>query len=139
LRKRFAVPDGGVRYLAFDHEIRMYRDRRGKASFVKRNYTMSLKLFDPTLTRIEAYYADAMQPRRLYERGKNAGIVDLQHIYPEGRTIARDRRGNVRVRVFAGASDAHTALYEVDVMGLLREMSPGSARWRKGQVYRPQP
>jgi hypothetical protein len=113
-RRGFPLADGEVKYVAFDHEIRWFQDR----GFTKRHYSLSVKLFDETLTRIDAYYPDVVQPKRLYERGSKSGIVDLHHVYPMGRMILAD----AKVRVTGGASDAHTPLYDFDVLKLLTEM-----------------
>ncbi len=136
-RAGFPVAAGEVKYVSFDHEIRYFKDQRGGAKFQKRHYSMAVKLFDPTLTKIEAYYADVVQPKRMYERGRTSGIVDLHHVYPMGRTLGTDARGKPTVRVYGGASDAHTPLYEFDVMKLLVEMSAGGKRRASGQVYVP--
>jgi hypothetical protein len=136
-RADFPLADGEVKYVTFDHEIRFFADHRGDSSFQKRHYSMSVKLFDATLTKVEAYYADVVQPRRMYERGKTSGIVDLQHVYPMGRTLGTSKAGRPTVRVYGGASDAHTPLYEFDMMKLLVEMKAGGERRETGQVYVP--
>ena len=130
----FPIPEGQVKYVTFDHEIRYFQDH----GFTKRHYSTSIKLWDPTLTRIEAYYADAIQPTEDYERGVNTGVVDLHHVYPMGRIISKDpATGKTVVKVFAGASDAHTAQYNFDMMKLLMEMGADSERTESGQVYLP--
>lgn len=130
----FPLVDGQVNYVTFDHEIRYFK--AGK--YLKRHYTASIKFWDPTLTQITAYYADAIQPRELYELGYRSGIVDLQHVYPMGRTLHTNSRGQTSVRVYAGVSDAHTAQYDFDLVRLLSEMGTGSASRRaSGQVYTP--
>jgi hypothetical protein len=133
----FSLRDGEVSYLSFDHEIRYFSDVREGQAFLKRHYSLSVKKFDPSLTRIDAYYADALQPRTAHELGYNSGIADLQHVYPMGREVVVGADGLARVRVSLGVSDAHTEMVDVDIIKLLLEMAPGSARWRAGQVYRP--
>lgn len=135
-RAAFPVADGEVKYVAFDHEIRWFGDQRAAQTYTKRHYSLSVKLFDDSLTHVDAYYADVVQPVRRYERGGASGILDLHHVYPMGRTIA-ERGGKPVVRVVGGASDAHTPLYEFDVMKLLAEMSTTSPRRQTGQVYVP--
>ncbi len=133
----FPLRDGEVTYLTFDHEIRYFEDVRGGHRFLKRHYSMTVRRFDPTLSTIEAYYADALQPRETHELGYNSGIADLQHVYPMGREVHADAAGLGRVRVSLGVSDAHTEIVEVDPVALLMELAPGSERWRTGQIYRP--
>lgn len=131
------LKDGEATYIAFDHEIRYFQDKRGDDSFTKRHYTMSIKQFNPELDKIEAYYGDVIQPRNPAELGVNSGIADLQHVYPMGREVLVDDQGLATVRVSMGISDAHTELVRVDIARLLKEMAPGSAQRRSGQVYRP--
>ena len=135
-RAGYPLADGEVKYVAFDHEIRWFGDHRDDATFTKRHYSMSVKLFDASLTRIDGYYADVVQPTRRYERGGGSGILDLHHVYPMGRTLGA-RGGKTVVRVTGGASDAHTPLYEFDLVKLLGEMGAGSPRRASGQVYVP--
>jgi hypothetical protein len=135
-RDGFPLAAGEVKYLSFDHEIRWLKQPSGERPFVKRHYSMAVKLFDDTLTNLEAYYADVVQPRRLYERGRGASIGDLLHVYAMGRTIS-NRDGKVSLQVYAGTSDAHTARYDFDVIKLLAEMGAHSPRRESGQVYTP--
>ena len=135
--KGFPLKDGEVTYLTFDHEIRYFKDTRKTGEFVKRHYSLSVKQFDPSLTKIKAYFADALQPRELHELGYNSGIADLQHVYAMGREVIVGPDGVARVRVSLGVSDAHTEMVEVDILSLLMELAPGSTRWKTGQVYRP--
>jgi hypothetical protein len=131
-RDRFVVGDGEVKYLTPDHEIRYFSEN----GFTKRHYTASFKLFNDDLTKMELYYADAIQPITLRERGVTSGIPDLQHTYPMGRTIVPGKAGRkAKVRIFSGTSDANTSEYEMDVLNFLLEMSPGSERRLSGQVY----
>ena len=122
------LADGEVSYLTLDHEIRYFNDTRGKDTFLKRHYSMSIKKFNPELDHIEAYYGDALQPRTPSELGADTGIVDLQHVYPMGREIVVGADGRASVRASLGISDAHTELVGVDVVQLLKEMAPGSAQ-----------
>jgi len=135
--KDFSLKDGEVSYIAFDHEIRYFKDVRGQDEFLKRHYSLSIKQFDPSLTKVKAYYADALQPRQLHELGYNSGIADLQHVYPMGREVIQGADGVAKVRVSLGVSDAHTEIIEVDILSLMNELTPGSARWKSGQVYVP--
>jgi hypothetical protein len=134
LRAAFILKPGEVKFLAPDHEIRYFRED----GFLKRHYTASLKLFNDELTHIDAYYADAIQPITLRERGVTSGIVDLQHVYPMGRTIVPGKRGKKAVvRIYSGTSDANTSQYDMDILKVLTEMSEGSDQRLSGQVYLP--
>jgi hypothetical protein len=122
--------------LTFDHEIRFFEQRLGATRFCKRHYSAAVKLFDPSLTRVELYYADVIQPKTPEERGLDSGIIDLQHVYPMGRSLLEVNDRGI-VRVFAGASDAHTTVYDFDLLKLLTEMADDSPRRKSGQVYCP--
>jgi hypothetical protein len=112
--------------------IRYFKEK----GFLKRHYTASFKLFDDTLTKIDAYFADAIQPITLRERGVTTGIADLQHTYPMGRTIVPGKAGSkAKVRIYSGTSDANTSQYDLDPLKMLIEMSEGSERRASGQVY----
>jgi hypothetical protein len=131
-RKSFILKEGEVKFLAPDHEIRYFKEK----GFLKRHYTASFKLFDDTLTKIDAYFADAIQPITLRERGVTTGIADLQHTYPMGRTIVPGKAGSkAKVRIYSGTSDANTSQYDLDPLKMLIEMSEGSERRASGQVY----
>ena len=133
-RANFILKTGEVKFLTLDHEIRYFKE----GSFIKRHYTASFKLFNDELTHIEAYFADAIQPLTLRERGVTSGILDLQHIYPMGRTIVPGNAGRKAiVRIYSGSSDANTSQYDMDVMQVLQEMSLGSSQRLSGQVYVP--
>jgi hypothetical protein len=134
MSSKFPIKDGETKFLSFDHEIRHFADKRGEVNFDKRHYSTSIKLFNDRIDTIEKYYGDAIQPTTAHELGENSGIADLQHVYPMGRTVVTKGDRTV-VNVYAGASDAHTTQYEVDVMTLLQEMSEGSAQVKSGQVY----
>jgi hypothetical protein len=133
----FPLQSGQVTYTSFDHEIYRFEDVRGQSTFTKRLYPMVVKQFDESLSKIMAYYSNAVQPLVRHERGYNSGIVDLQHVYPEGWEIIKGVDGRAMIRVSLGESDAHTGMIIVDPIKLLMEMAPGSARWRSGQVYQP--
>lgn len=129
----FPVKSGEVKFVTFDHEIRYFEDTRGGSKFVKRHYTASIKLFDDSLTKIDGYYSDVIQPKTLHEIGDNAGIADLQHVYPMGRTLNTEN-GVTGVTVYGGASDAHTTAYKFNLVTLLTEMGTNSPRRATGQV-----
>jgi hypothetical protein len=131
----FLLKDGEAKYLTFDHEIRYFMDSRDGQDFLKRHYSLSIKQFDSTLTRVEAYYGDALQPREPHELGFKSGIADLQHVYAMGWQIVTGPDGIARVRLSLGVSDAHTEIVEVDLITLMKEMAPGSERRLSGQVY----
>lgn len=137
LQDKIGLVDGQVSYISFDHEIRYLKDERDGQSFDKRHYSVSGKKFDPTLTQIEAYYADMLQPNSRLETGAKTGIGDLQHLYPMGSEVILDSLGKAIIRFSMGISDAHTELVEVDPLQLLLEFSPGSDRWKTGQIYSP--
>ena len=134
LRGQFILKEGEIKFLSPDHEIRYFKHE----GFIKRHYTASFKLFNDELTHIDAYYADAIQPLTLRERGVNSGILDLQHTYPMGRTVVPGKNGKKAVvRIYGGTSDANTSQYDLDMLTVLKEMSANSERRLSGQVYVP--
>ncbi len=117
----FPIVDGGVTYLTFDHEIRYVKQKVNGQTLMRRHYSASLKFFDSTLTNIIFYRPDAIQPKTKHELGFNSGITDLLHVYPMGFAIAKSGNSSV-VRVYAGASDAHTTIYDFNILRLMLEM-----------------
>ncbi|MES2965995.1 MAG: hypothetical protein V4760_19085, partial [Bdellovibrionota bacterium] len=121
LMEKFPIADGDVVYVTFDHEIRYMYQKVGSSNLRRRHYSASIKIFDPTLTRIVDYLPDVIQTVTPAERGLNSGILDLQHVYPMGWTISPNAQGKSIVRVYAGASDAHTTIYDFNMIRLLAE------------------
>lgn len=117
----FALADGGVTYLTFDHEIRYVKQKVNGQNLLRRHYSASLKFFDASLTNIISYRPDAIQPKTKYELGFNSGITDLLHVYPMGFVITKSGNSSV-ARVYAGASDAHTTIYDFNILQLMLEM-----------------
>lgn len=121
LLTKFPVEDGRAVYATFDHEIRYLYQTVGDAKLRRRHYSASIKIFDATLTNMIGYLPDVIQTVTPAERGLNSGILDLQHVYPMGWVLARDANGKQIVRVYAGASDAHTTIYDFNMIRLLAE------------------
>jgi len=108
-------------FVTFDHEIRYAYQKVGNQKFRRRHYSASIKVFDRSLTNLIGYMPDVIQPKTRAERGLNSGILDLLHVYPMGWVIGRGSKGQPVIRVYAGASDAHTTVYEFDMIKLLAE------------------
>lgn len=121
LLSTFPVRDGRAIYATFDHEIRYIYQKVGDANLRRRHYSASIKLFDETLTNMIGYLPDVIQTVTPAERGLNSGILDLQHVYPMGWVLAKSSKGKQIVRVYAGASDAHTTIYDFNMIRLLTE------------------
>lgn len=121
LASKYPVKDGDTVYVTFDHEIRYIYQKVGNANLRRRHYSASIKIFDPTLTNMIGYLPDVIQTKTAEERGLNSGILDLQHVYPMGYTITKGAKGKTVVRVYAGASDAHTTIYDFNMIRLLAE------------------
>jgi hypothetical protein len=119
----FIIDNQKTIYITFDHEIRYLNQVVNGHSLYRRHYSASLKLFDASLTKLIGYRADIIQPVTALERGQHSGILDLQHVYPMGWTIQPLVAGVAKVRVYAGASDAHTTVYDFDILKLLLENS----------------
>lgn len=117
----FPMAEGEVIFLTFDHEIRYFTQQINDSVFLRRHYSASIKIFDETLTKIIHYLPDVIQPKTVYERGFASGILDLQHVYPMG-WVFTGSQSDTRVRVYAGASDAHTTLYLFNIKKLLNEI-----------------
>ncbi|HVK60351.1 MAG TPA: hypothetical protein VM432_02325 [Bdellovibrionales bacterium] len=115
----FTVRDGQVIFVTFDHEIRYLKQKTNGRTFYRRHYSASTKFFDETLTRLIGYDADTIQPVTTLERGQDSGILDLQHVYPMGWTLQLSSTGPTKVRVYAGAADAHTTIYDFDIVRLI--------------------
>ena len=118
------VKDDEVIYITFDHEIRFLNQETHGFSFSRRHYSASIKFFDSTLEHMIGYHADVIQPVTDLERGKDSGILDLQHVYPMGWTLQKQSASGAKVRVYAGAADAHTTMYDFDIVKLLLEQHP---------------
>jgi hypothetical protein len=123
---KMKIKDGETIYLTFDHEIRYYDQVVDGVTLVRRNYTASIKVFSRTLTTLVGYMPDVIQAKESAERGLDSGILDLQHVYPMGFTIHNSAAGDSRVRVYAGASDAHTTAYDFDIAALLSGTRPAN-------------
>lgn len=117
----FPVKDGQSVFVTFDHEIRYVYQTVGNAKLRRRHYSASIKIFDDSLANMIGYLPDVIQTVTPAERGLNSGILDLQHVYPMGWVIAQGKTGKPVVRVYAGASDAHTTVYDFNMIRLLAE------------------
>lgn len=121
LLTQFPVKDGETIFATFDHEIRyVYQTVNGK-QLRRRHYSASIKIFDRTLTNMTHYLPDVIQTVTPAERGLNSGILDLLHVYPMGWVLATNSKGKQVVRVYGGASDAHTTVYDFNIIRLLSE------------------
>ena len=110
---RAHLKNGRSYFLGFDHEIRTLR-MGGKT---KRVYTLSVKLWDPSLDKVLAYGADLVQPSRPWET-ENPGIPDLWHVYPTGRVLNQDGT----VDTWEGAADANVVRRRWSLPTLLAEL-----------------
>ncbi len=127
--KTLKIKDGETLYLTFDHEIRYFEQNVDGKPMLRRHYSASIKVFDKTLTNMVGYLPDVIQAIRPEERGLNSGILDLQHVYPMGYVIDKSSGRGV-VRVYSGASDAHTTAYDFNIAKLLTEKRSGNL-WLK--------
>lgn len=126
------IKDGETLYLTFDHEIRYFEQNVDGKPMLRRHYSASIKVFDKTLKNMVGYLPDVIQAIRPEERGLNSGILDLQHVYPMGYVIDKSSGRGV-VRVYSGASDAHTTAYDFNIAKLLSEKRAGNLWLKRSQ------
>jgi hypothetical protein len=133
----FVVPDGEVRTLTFDHQLRVLHKQVESMKLPRRVYSATLKLWNAGADRIELLYSDAIQPVTPSSRG--GGIPDLEHVYPEGwvDVPAESPDAPARLALYAGVADASTERILIDLLALLAEMSGDSPRKKTGQVAPP--
>ena len=97
-------------------------------------------LYDQSAMTLKALYANYIQPNQPHQISGSGGMLDLNHAaYSLGAILIPDpdHPGRWLLKTSNGGGDAHSEGNRFDLIKVLTEMSPGSARGRSGQVYIP--